>query len=170
MSTTDATVGLFGTCGGSKWRDPFIEKFKSLDIPFFNPVVPNWTKECAVEEARHLAEDEVILFPVTSETFGMGSLAETGFSVLQALKTNVRREICVYVAPKVDQVLFEQNPSLARESDKARALVAAHLKEAQKTTAGLWVVNSMEKMLEISGMLYSIAAIRKSASSIMSKE
>ena len=80
-------IGLFGTCGNSRWRDAFIEKYKELGIAFFNPQVEDWTPDCAVEEARHLAEDRIILFPVTSETYGIGSIAETGFCVLQAIRS-----------------------------------------------------------------------------------
>ena len=41
-------IGLFGTCGNSNWRVPVIQKLNSLGIAVFNPVVPNWTPECAV--------------------------------------------------------------------------------------------------------------------------
>ena len=33
------TIGLFGNCGNSKWRDRFIEKYNGLDMQFFNPQV-----------------------------------------------------------------------------------------------------------------------------------
>ena len=62
------TIGMFGTCGGSKWREPFIEKYEELGISYFNPQVDNWTDQNAIVEARHLAEDKVILFPITNET------------------------------------------------------------------------------------------------------
>lgn len=30
-------IGLFGTCGSSKWRETFIEMFKRASIDFFQP-------------------------------------------------------------------------------------------------------------------------------------
>jgi hypothetical protein len=49
------TVGLFGTCGESRWRDQFVQKYKELGINFFNPQVNEWKTDNATEEARHLA-------------------------------------------------------------------------------------------------------------------
>ena len=63
-------IGLFGTCGGSKWRDEFMAAYEERGINFFNPQVADWTPECAEIEADHLVNDDVILFPVTNETFG----------------------------------------------------------------------------------------------------
>lgn len=80
MSNLKDVVGLFGTCGTSLWRDPVMEELAVAGIEFFNPVVPDWTPECATIEADHLATDKVILFVVTGETEGFGSLAETGWA------------------------------------------------------------------------------------------
>ena len=33
------TIGLFGTCGGSRWRERFIERYNKECISFFNPQV-----------------------------------------------------------------------------------------------------------------------------------
>ena len=84
------TIGLFGTCGKSTWRKPFIERFNALKIPYFNPQVENWTPECTDIEAEHLANDGVILFPITDETTATGSLAETGFSIVTHPQLNLR--------------------------------------------------------------------------------
>lgn len=59
-------IGLFGTCGTSKWRSTFIDHYNDEGINFFNPQVNDWKPEDAIKEAKHLAEDTVILFPVTS--------------------------------------------------------------------------------------------------------
>ena len=74
------TVGLFGTCGGSKWRDPVMKELAKKHIKYFNPVVENWTPECAKVEADNLAHDKALLFVVTNETEAYGSLAETGWA------------------------------------------------------------------------------------------
>lgn len=59
------TIGLFGTCGGSKWRDQFMVKYDNLKINYFNPQVDDWNATFADIEADHLVNDEIILFPVT---------------------------------------------------------------------------------------------------------
>ncbi len=80
------TIGLFGTCGNSTWRDPFIKKYKELDIQYFNPMVDIWNEELAKVEAQHLAEDKIILLPIVNETYAFGSLSEAGFLILNAIK------------------------------------------------------------------------------------
>jgi hypothetical protein len=148
------TVGLFGTCGNSNWRAPFIELFEKTDISFFNPVVPNWDDSFAEIEAQHLVEDEIILFPVTDETTGFGSLAETGYSISQALRSNSERFVIIYIAPNVNEALQISDPIQAKESKKARALTLAHMKRQAATFPNVYIVDSMEKMLEITLPLY----------------
>ena len=45
------------------------------------------------EVAEHLADDEIVLFPITKDTYAMGSLSEVGFSFLQAVKLNIHLKI-----------------------------------------------------------------------------
>ena len=90
-------IGMFGTCGKSRWREPFFERYQKESIEFFNPQVADWKPEDAVKEAEHLANDEVILFPVTSETYATGSLSEVGFSILQAIRLDDRRDFVVMI-------------------------------------------------------------------------
>jgi hypothetical protein len=151
------TVGLFGTCGKSKWRTPFMEKYKELGICFYNPQVENWDPSCADIEAQHLADDEVILFPVTNETYATGSLSEVGFSILQAIRLDDRRDFIVLVA---SDLLEELNDSIARkESLRARALVKQHLKKLR--LPNLYLVDTLDEMLQVSIELYRTAQIRE---------
>lgn len=149
----DVTVALFGTCGGSKWRDPFIAMYERMGISYYNPVVPNWTPECAVAEAKALEESEIILFPVTGETYGFGSLGEIGFAVAQ-VKGNRDRALIVYVDPVVsaDDGGIADFSGAAKASGKARALVRAHL--AKVDAPNVIVVNSLEQMLNASIRLH----------------
>ena len=149
------TIGLFGTCGGSQWRVPFINLFEKKGISFFNPVVPNWDDSFADIEAQHLVEDEIILFPVTDETTGFGSLAESGFSISQALRSNSERFVLVYIAPNVNDALQVADPVQAKESKKARALALAHIKRQAKTFPNVYIVDSMDKMLSITEPLHT---------------
>ncbi len=142
------TVGLFGTCGASTWRKAFIEAYERLGVPYFNPQVEDWKPELADLEAWHLANDEVILFPVTGETFGAGSLAETGFSALSAMRWNAQRFVVVYVELTLDEALAKSNPEAAKDSVRARKLVLAHLKE--QAPKNVFVVSSLEEMLRVS--------------------
>jgi hypothetical protein len=157
-------VGLFGTCGASRWRAPFIEAYLRLGIPFFNPVKDNWCPEDAAEEARHLATDGILLFPVTGETYGTGSLAETGFSLQQAIRSvgSSHRFVLVLIEPTLNPSLRDANPVAHQESLRARALVQAHLDQVQHPN--VFVVQSLETMLatslELHGILAAFAALR----------
>jgi len=149
------TVGLFGTCGSSIWRNLFMAKYKELGIDFFNPQVDDWQPEMAAIEARHLAEDKIILFPITKETYATGSLAEVGFSILNAIKLDDRRSFVVMIEP---DLLPELNDPITRkESLRARALVSEHLRKLR--LSNLYVVATLEEMLEISIDLYRAAEI-----------
>lgn len=141
------TVGLFGTCGNSKWREPFIALYDSMNVPYFNPQVPNWNSELAAKEAEHLATDPIVLIPITNETSGIGSLAEVGFTVAQAAINKCSRNFVIYIAPTVDETLVT-DPGVAKESNRARKLVLAHLHKLQLNN--VMVVNSLEHMLDVS--------------------
>jgi hypothetical protein len=146
-------VGLFGTCGGSSWREPFMKMFDEHSIPYFNPQVDNWTPELADVEAWHLANDRLILFPVTRETFGFGSLAETGFSVQSTLAVNSNRFVLLYIAPDVADALKAQSPEQADASRRARKLALAHLAKVQNPN--VFVATSMQDMLGKALKLYA---------------
>lgn len=154
------TIGLFGTCGGSRWRERFIECYNKEGISFFNPQVIDWKPEDAAEEARHLAEDQIILFPVTDETYAGGSLAETGFSILQAVRLDDRREFVIMISRNLVDTLDDQ---IARkESLRARALVNEHLRKLK--LPNVYMVDSLEEMLEVSLRLHPVAVIREELS------
>lgn len=138
------TVGLFGTCGGSIWRDPFMKMLDEQGIAYFNPQVDSWTPDLADIEAWHLANDRLILFPVTDETFGFGSLAETGFSLQSALALNTNRFVMLYIAPTVNATLAASSPEQADASRRARKLAMAHLAKAQNPN--VFVVTSLPDM------------------------
>jgi hypothetical protein len=152
------TIGLFGTCGGSKWRIPFKEAYSSQEISFFDPQVENWDPYMATIEAEHLAEDEIILFPITDETYGIGSLCETGYSILQAIRLDDRRDFVILIDPRLQEKLNE-NQVAAKESLRARALVKKHLEILE--LSNLFLVDNLPHMLEVSLKLYKAAVIKK---------
>jgi hypothetical protein len=152
-------IGLFGTCGGSKWRDPFMKAYDERGFVYYNPQVDNWEPWMAKEEAEHLAEDAIILFPVTSETYGLGSLAETGYSILQALRLDRRREFIAMIDDHLDDTLTDE--ALRKESMRGRKLITSHL--AKINMSNVHVVMSLESMLELSIKLYRAYEILEKA-------
>jgi len=153
------TIGLFGTCGNSRWRDSFMEVYNSKQIHYFNPVKNDWKVEDAKIEADHLANDDIILFPVTNETTGLGSLGEVGFSILQAIKLDSNREIVVMIDDDLNDVaklMYEEGT--VRESIKMRALIKAHLNKLNYPN--VYLVDTLEDMLAVSLELVNINFIR----------
>ena len=112
-----------------------------------------------LREADHLAEDTIILFPITGETYGTGSLAETGFSALQAIKLNRHRDFVVMIERELDPAL--NDPVARKESLRSRALVRKHLEKL--SLASLYVVDSLDDMLALSLELHAIALMRQRA-------
>lgn len=146
------TIGLFGTCGKSKWREPFIEAYKKLGINYFNPQVENWDESFAENEAQHLSHDQIILLPVTDETYGSGSLTEIGFSILQTLQPNDMRYFVVLADETISDELTD--PIARAESLRSRKLVQEHLKKLN--LKNVFIVSSLDEMLQISIELYNL--------------
>lgn len=161
---SDLCIGLFGTCGNSTWREDFIKQYKDTtslhttslrNIKYYNPEVPDWNPECAKEEASHLANDSIIVFPVLNETYAFGSLTEIGFSVLQALRLDDRRDLVVLIEDHLTEELMKDK-EMAKESLKGRALVYEHLKKL--ALPNVYLVDTLDEMCEVSIALYAIQA------------
>lgn len=72
-------VFLGGTCAESEWRDDLI---RVLDVPYFNPVVKDWTPACqAIEETEKQNDCDIHLYVITKEMTGVFSIAEVIESV-----------------------------------------------------------------------------------------
>lgn len=157
------TIGLFGTCGSSIWRSRFIEKYNELGIDIYNPQVPKgtWKPEFAGIEAKHLASDEIILFPVLNDTYGIGSLSEVGFSILNAIKLDINRNFIILIDDKVEDSLLV-NVDKANESNTLRALVKQHLKRLK--LSNVYLVNTLEEMLYVSIVLHQAETLKLSIS------
>ena len=107
-------IGLFGSCGSSKWRDKFIKKYTANNIKFFNPLKDDWKPEDSKIEAEHLATDEIILIAITGETFSSASLAETGYAILNTV--NNRRSVVIFIDQKLNPLLEIENPTAAQRT------------------------------------------------------
>ena len=146
-------IGLFGVCGNTTWRKGFMSEYDARGISYFNPQVADWKPELAAIEADHLVSDRIILFPVTGETYAFGSLAETGFSVLAAISAlSGDRAVIMLVDRECTDELKAENPVMAKESSRARALVLAHLSKIKNEN--VFVVETMDEMMNVSIALY----------------
>ena len=66
-------VFLGGTCNGSTWRQKLIPM---LQLDYFNPVVEDWTPECAAEELVQRDICDIRLYVITPRMIGVYSIAE----------------------------------------------------------------------------------------------
>jgi hypothetical protein len=153
------TIGLFGTCGGSAWREDFKDAYAVRGYDYYDPQKADWQPEDAILEAEHLANDAIILFPITNETYGSGSLCEVGFSILHASRADYCRDFVIMVDPDLKDTLKTYNgEALAKESIRSRALVIQHLKRLRLDN--VYVVDTLEEMLLVSIQLYEAAKLR----------
>lgn len=101
-------------------------------------------------EMRNLEQDDIILFPITDETYGTGSLGETGYSAAKAIERAVSsskgQRVIFYIAPDVSDTLKENDECAAKESKRGRALVIKKLESIN--SPNVLVVNSLDEMLD----------------------
>ena len=149
-------VGLFGTCGDTTFRQElFIPTYEELGVCYFNPQVDDWKPELAAIEADHLAHDVVQCWPVLGSTYGSGSLAEQGYSIASSLRAPT--PLPKFVIPMIEMDLSDAltDDVTRKESLRARKLAAAHL--ALNASPNVFVVESLEEMLDVSITLYGAA-------------
>lgn len=146
MSNNNPTIGLFGTCSDSKWRDMFIEKYKNRNISYFNPVKKDWTTADAANEAKHLASDDIIIIPVLNTSFGFSSLSEIGFAAIRAINEN--KVLIVLIDDEVDPDL--KNQEFVTLSNHTRAIIKNHVKELTKEYPQIILSHSLHDALDIS--------------------
>ena len=80
-------VFLGGTCAESTWREELIP---NLDVPYFNPVVDDWTPECQSQEEFEKSEKcNIHLYVITKEMVGVFSIAEVIESAMTHGKTTI---------------------------------------------------------------------------------
>lgn len=153
-------VGLFGTCGNSRWRDPFIQRFASQNIAYFNPQVEAGTWHAGLVEAEnsHFVEDDIILFPVTDETTGQGSLAEIGFSIANALRCNANRFFVFLIEDECNDP--DASDEARAESVRSRRLVKSKLMQIAATLDNVFLVESLGDMMTVSLKLAELLRVK----------
>lgn len=148
------TIGLFGTCGLSTWRNKFVDAYTKNGINFFNPQLPEgvWTADRADEfvqqENYNLKNNQIILFPVTNETTGQGSLAEIGFSVLDTIRNLNQRYLIVLI--DLDCKCSKSSALQIEESKRSRKLVKSKIEIESKSNPYIFLVNNFDDMLNLS--------------------
>lgn len=158
MDNNTITIGLFGTCGSSTWRTAFVSAFDQQSIPFFNPQLPEgvWTPDRADEfvqaENKNLKSNDIVLFPVTDETTGQGSLAEIGFSVMDTIRNLNGRKLIVLV--DLDCKCPKSTPAQIEESKRSRVLVRSKVADEAFVNPNVFLVDSIEEMYELTFKLY----------------
>jgi len=148
-------VGLFGTCDGSDWRDQFEIEYRRRGIPFFNPVRDDWENNAERymrEEAAHLANDQIVLFPILSWSLGQGSLSEFGFGPLRALLQNKHRSFVVLIDQELHPRLDDVDPDRRKDSLRSRKLVLSKIREYK--LPNVYLVKNLAQMLGVSLRLY----------------
>jgi hypothetical protein len=85
-------IFLGGTCAETTWREELIEV---IQVPYFNPVVKDWTPECqAIEATEKEHECNIHFYCITSAMIGVFSIAE----VIDSVHTKGKRTI-LHVIP-----------------------------------------------------------------------
>ena len=80
-------IFLGGTCAETTWRDKLINV---IQVPFFNPVVEDWTPECQeVETEEKEFKCNIHFYCITKEMQGVFSIAEVVDSVHQKDKRTI---------------------------------------------------------------------------------
>ena len=115
-------VFLGGTCNGSTWRNELIPLLK---IDYFNPVVKDWTPDCAEEEIRQRAECDFCLYVLTPEMTGFLSIAEV---VEDSIKRPSKTVLCVLAEYGGEEFKIHQKKSLDAIIRMVEANGAKHCK------------------------------------------
>lgn len=151
-------IALFGTCGGSTWRDRFKTAYDKLNIAYYDPQIVGRSRTEAerIAEARHLRMDGIVLFSVLAETYGDESLSETGFSIASAIAAlETHRFVVIYIEPEPDPSLQAENPERYDASLRQRQIVLQHLQGLR--LRNVYIVGSLDEMLIVSLELHDIA-------------
>jgi len=142
-------IGLFGTCDNVPWRNKFMEAFDKHEIEYFNPDAgDNWHPGMIDDENCHLMEDEIILFPILSESLGFGSLGEIGFSVLNVTR-NITNGSNQHLIVMIDDECTDERKTEDTRTASVRARKLVKSKLVAVNHPNIFVVNSLEEMKEL---------------------
>ncbi|MCK4328759.1 hypothetical protein KAX02_02845 [candidate division WOR-3 bacterium] len=69
-------VFLGSTCNESTWRNRMMIYLFDEGVEYFNPVVPDWTEACMVQEIQERKTCDFVLYAITPKMTGVYSIAE----------------------------------------------------------------------------------------------
>ena len=80
-------IFLGGTCAETTWRQRLIV---NLHVPYFNPVVSDWTEDCQENErVEKVFKCNIHFYLISKDMIGVFSIAEVVDSVHQADKVTI---------------------------------------------------------------------------------
>lgn len=114
-------IFLGGTCNGSSWREEIIPE---LRLPYFNPVVNEWTDE--VKRIEDLAKDssKYNLYVITPKMVGFYSIAEIINDSFD------RSKVTIFT-------FKEEDEGLAFSSHQIKSLLAVG--KLMESNGGIWI-------------------------------
>ncbi len=166
MNLAKSTIGLFGTCGASTWRQSFVEYCKNNDISFYNPQLgegewnPDFANDYVRAEHFHLANDDIVVFAITNETIASVSLSEFAFSIMDAARSSLNRHVVMFIAEDCIDPKASQDAITA--SIKARKTVIPKMVKAAKESDFIHLCTDMEKLFSLTFEIESMLRIQKS--------
>jgi hypothetical protein len=149
------TIGLFGTCGPSKWRKPFLEAYAKAGLPYYNPQLEpgTWNPEMAKLENDHLYNDNIIIYVVTDETTAEGSLPEIGFALNGIAESAGTRYAIIFIDRECNDASASEKEK--KNSRRTRELILSKLE--QHYQANVFIAKSIEETLGLSLSVMTLA-------------
>lgn len=158
-------VGLFGSIAGDWREEHVIPLLKRLGVTYFHPGAGegNWTQVHGLREADVLENAETIIMVINHSSPGFGGLAEAGWAALGAATRGQTFILYIPMNYKFEisgmDAIFPPAKKYAAMIDdyagRTRYLVYEHAKRFQKQVNNLYVVESIEEMLEILKQQYT---------------
>ena len=145
---TPPTIGLFGTCGQSQWRRPFLAAYARAGLPCYNPQVEpgTWKPEMAQLENEHLYNDNIIIYVITDETTAEGSLPEIGFALNGIAESAGTRYAIIFIDRECRDPAASAKEIM--KSRRTRALIISKLE--QHYQANVFIAKSVDEALGLS--------------------
>lgn len=166
MNLTKSTIGLFGTCGSSTWRQEFVEHCKLNKISFYNPQLgegewnPDFANEYVQQEHFHLANDDIVVFAITNETTAPVSLSEFAFSIMDVVRSLKNRHIIMYIAE--DCVDPKASIDAINASIKARKTVLPKMEKLSTETDCVYLCSNLKDLFSLTFEIESMLRIQTS--------
>ena len=129
-------VFLMGTSGNyndpkrSMWREPIKAECQKIGLTYYDPVVPVWTEELGRREVEALQAARILVMAITSDTVGVASLAESGWSVLSAILR--KQAVGMYIDPEYQGEKITESTMMVRMEDILKGINVETIDEASR--------------------------------------